>query len=188
MRKDPKIKRKKWLCSPSWEEYQLVSHLNPIETSYESYDIKIYQMTTEFCDFSGTFLLLPSSGAGGWRQRNCRCTSWPFYGVEEAADHGHRKKIPRTKCATKNGKCARKCKDMYRHISKYPIYIIYIYIYINIEIYRIFKKYQKDSKRLTDWVRSCWLWCPKQHTSSARDLSSPKLLVGSGKDFWVHGC
>ena len=64
---------KKWRCSPSGEEYQAVSHLNPAET-YEYIRIKWYQMTTEFF---GTFLLLPSSGAGGWRQRNCHCTSWP---------------------------------------------------------------------------------------------------------------
>ena len=28
--------------------------------------------------FCGTFWLLPSSGAGGWRRRNCHCTSWPM--------------------------------------------------------------------------------------------------------------
>lgn len=85
-----------------------------------------HQMTTEFSDFSGTFLLLPSSGAGGWRQRNCRCTSWPFDGVEEA-DHGHRKKIPRTKKARPKMENAlenaKKCIDIYQSTQ-------YIYTYI----------------------------------------------------------
>ena len=79
------------------------------------------------------------------------------------------KKIPRTKCATKNGKCARKCKDMYRHISKYPIYnIIYIYIYKyrNIQNFlEISKRFKKTHRlgplMLTLMSKAAYEQCPR---------------------------